>query len=152
MSGEKKTEEKKTEEKQHRQNVITKKRFSEELQKVIVEETGNKLSKEASWELFKAIYKRMVDLACENPISLAGIGKFVVQKTRPRGRKQGVVEFVPRFKLRASSAINAYLENKMGVVVPTENPKDKSSKDEKPSPKPKENASKAASEVDDLDF
>lgn len=98
--------------------VITKKRFSEEIQKVITEETGTKISKEAAWELYKAIYNKTVDLAIEGDVSLAGVGKFVVQRTKPRGEKVGKVEFVPRFKVRASSRINAYLEEKLGQVVP----------------------------------
>lgn len=109
-------------EEKHRDDVITKKQFAEELQKVVAEETGHKISKEASWELFKALFKKCVDLACVKPISLAGVGKFVVQKTKPRGSKVGKVAFVPRFKLRASSAINAYVEAKLGVVSPNAKP------------------------------
>lgn len=102
--------------------VISKKRFSEEMQHVIFEEIGQKISKEAAWSLFKKIFEKTVNLACEMPVSLAGIGKFEVQKMKPRKSKVGVVPFVPRFKLRSSSSISRYLEDRFNVSLPKKEP------------------------------
>jgi hypothetical protein len=111
-----------------RNGALTKQRFAQELAAVVQEELGIEIGIEASWELFEAVFKKTVDLALEKPVSLAGIGIFDVQKTRPRGSKVGVVAFVPRFRLRTSTAVDEYLEWKLGVMIPS---KEKPAKVEK---------------------
>jgi hypothetical protein len=105
---------------QSERRVITKKRFAEEIKGVVAQELGIEIGTEAAWDLFKGIFKKTVDLAVEKPVSLAGIGIFEVERTRPRGSKVGVVPFVPRFRLRASSAVSEYLEHRLRILVPEE--------------------------------
>lgn len=92
--------------------MITKEGFVEAL--VIVCEGQNiKLSKDKTWKLFKGFVNSIVDQVAkdaDNKISLSGIGNFEMIKASPRGTKVGVVDFVPRMRWRASTRINALLE------------------------------------------
>lgn len=129
------------------------------LQLIVRQVTGNKVSQDTAWDLFKAITHGVVELTSEledHKISLAGVGTFEVLETKPRGSKAGLDKdkkpipgatpwkFVPRYRFYPSSTIDMLLEQKLGLAK--HNIEDKHyglfSAATEPAPKPEKKPSK----------
>lgn len=114
---------------------VTTDQLKETLQVAIGETLGTKISKQKAWEVFKMIHHAVPTLLVENIgeneeaiLSLAGVGKYKLVKTEPRGKKAGldqdgnpvegayIYPFVPRYKFYPSSATMDTIEIKMGVA------------------------------------
>jgi len=104
--------------------------YKEHLQAIVKQETGQKVSKETAWNLFKAVIHGTVQFTTkqeDNALALAGVGKFEVLMTKPRGSKAGldkegnpieganVWEIVPRYRFYPSVAINRVVEAAYGL-------------------------------------
>ena len=108
--------------------------FQSHIQEIISQVTGKKVSRDVAWKLYKALINGSVEFTLNQPedakgnrvVSLAGIGKYTVTKSEPRGAKAGVDkdgnpiegavpwEFVPRVKFSFSSAIRSKVEGHFG--------------------------------------
>lgn len=95
------------------------KKFQEHLQKIIKDELGEVVAQRDAWELFKAIIFGTVQFTAndeENKLPLAGVGRFEVLKTVPRGRKKEEDwEFTPKWRFYPSAKINQWLEQEFGM-------------------------------------
>lgn len=101
------------------------------MQAIIKQTLGVKVSKEKAWELFKATMHGTVELTMNvegKSIPLSGVGTFEVLETKPRGSKAGldkdgnpvegakVWDCVPRFRFYPSSTIDKMLEQAYGFA------------------------------------
>lgn len=104
--------------------------FKEHLQIIIEDTLGKKVSKQAAWDLFKNIQLGVVEFTLnqeDNKLPLAGVGRYEVVKTKPRGTKAGLKrgetlgewlpdstltpwEFAPKFKFYPSVAVDSVVE------------------------------------------
>jgi len=125
---------------------------------------GIKLSQQKAWNLFKAIIVTIVSFVLKlkgRRLSMAGVGAFYIDETKPRQSKIGVYKFVPRFKFKPSSVINGHVEYELADEI-MEKPADAKNlvkegdplkvpalpdEDEDPAPKPKKEAKPAAKPV-----
>lgn len=109
--------------------------FKTHLQIMIKDVLGPKIkgriSQKEAWDLFKEIMNGTIEYVYNdkaNSLSLAGIGKFAILKSDPRGLKAGldkdgnkiegakVWEFVPRFRFYASSKVDDDLAKRYGLI------------------------------------
>ena len=108
--------------------------FQSHIQEIVYQVTGKKVSRDTAWKLYKALMNGSVEFTLNQPedakgnrtVSLAGVGKFTVSKSEPRGAKAGldkdgnpvegaeVWEFVPRVKFSFSSSVKAKVEGHFG--------------------------------------
>jgi nucleoid DNA-binding protein len=101
------------------------------MQAIVKQSLGVKVSKEKAWDLFKAMIHGTVELTVNvegKSIPLSGVGTFEVLETKPRGSKAGldkdgnpiegakVWDCVPRFRFYPSSAIDKMLEQIYGLA------------------------------------
>lgn len=104
--------------------------YKAHLQAIIKQTTGQKVSKEVAWNLFKNIMAGTVQFTLnqeDHKLPLAGVGNFEVIKTQPRGSKAGldkegnpipgaeVWEFVPRYRFYPSVAVERVVEDFFGL-------------------------------------
>ena len=81
------------------------------VQKVILEVLGIKVSKAKAWEFYKTlIYKTVTDVADNGRIPISGVNTWEIQNCGARKGKIDTHNFVPKFRFRASSKIDDYLE------------------------------------------
>lgn len=92
-------------------------RVKQHIQAIIKQQLGVKVSKQAAWDLFKAIIHGMVQFTLNDEkqeVPLAGVGTFKVLQTKPRKSKVGKMEYVPKFRFYPSSVIDKLLEQSAG--------------------------------------
>lgn len=90
--------------------------FKQSLQEIILETTGQTVSKQKAWDLFKGVINGTVKFVLglkDNRLPLSGVGIFTILRSSPRRSKVGVFKYVPRFRFSPSSRIDAFLEDNM---------------------------------------
>jgi len=92
----------------------TTKAFQDELARVASETLGVKVSRAKAWALYKNTTNATVEFVAnqkDTKLSLAGIGRFYINKSKPRGMHgkkpalEGKVPFIPHFRWRPSDTI-----------------------------------------------
>lgn len=97
-------------------------KFKADLQETVSDVLGRKVSKQLSWQLYKAIMSMLVNsVLTDGRLPLQGIGIWEIIEVVPRGGKVETHNFVPKFKFRPGLKIERYLENTIaGVFKQTE--------------------------------
>lgn len=103
--------------------------YKEHLQAIIFQTTGNKVSKDKAWELFKNITHGTLQHVLNLPdkrLSLAGVGSFEILEAKPRGERAGldkdgntikgaeVWACSPKYRFYPSASIEAVVEAAYG--------------------------------------
>lgn len=99
------------------------------IQLIIKDTLGVNVSKQKAWELYKDIMWGMAELTTvidQHNIPLAGVGKYKINHSKPRGAKAGLDkngkpfpgmkawDYVPHFKFYPSTAVKTYIEQLLG--------------------------------------
>lgn len=98
--------------------------FKRHVQLILEDELGVTVSQQKAWDIYKQITKGLVEFTVksgDHELSIAGIGKYRIHHSEPRGLKAGldkngnkipgakVWEYVPRFKYTPSTAITNFI-------------------------------------------
>ncbi len=89
--------------------------FKEKIQKTL-SLSGIAVNKNLAWQIYKDLFYATVEFTVNDPeqrLPLSGVGTFSVRQSVPRRGKAEEYHFVPRFKVKPSSRINALLEDVM---------------------------------------
>ena len=89
--------------------------FKEKIQRTL-SLSGITVNKNLAWQIYKDMFYATVEFTVndsEHRLPLSGVGTFSVRESVPRRGKSEEYNFVPRFKVKPSSRINALLEAAM---------------------------------------
>jgi len=97
---------------------ILRDRFVDELSVLFKEHFGDCPDKGKLWKFAQAMFVLFTNLALERPVSLRGIGAFMIHQAKPRKNSVQGVDTIPSLKFRPSALLNAMVLNRFGIAVP----------------------------------
>lgn len=90
---------------------FTKADVSEEMVRIQVEVKHSQcIGAHQEWDALQVVFEAIMNLAKVKPVVIAGVGKFFIQRTKPRGRKAELgIAYVPKLKFKAAAKVQTAL-------------------------------------------